>query len=236
MTSHLLYLDGIGKAYADPGSKISPVLSEFCLGIAPGEALGLSGPSGIGKSTIAKIILGVEPPDTGRIFWKGRLIAAAKKRPGRKFYRKVQMVWQDPFVYLNPFLTIRTSIAEPMAAFGMGSARKRQNRADELMQAMGLDPALGRYRPAMLSGGQCQRAAIARALSVSPDLLICDEALCSLDLPLQTDIMEHLTSIRKKSHMALLFISHDRDCTAQMCTRIITLPATDGDRQESASH
>jgi len=115
---------------------------------------------------------------------------------------------------------------EPMAAFDMGSIRDRQNRADELMAAMGLDPALGQHRPDMLSGGQCQRAAMARALSVSPDLLICDEALCGLDLPLQVDIMEHLTSIREEFGMALLFISHDQDTTARMCTRIIRMTAT----------
>ncbi|WDP89234.1 MAG: ABC transporter ATP-binding protein [Desulfobacter sp.] len=223
MNSHLLYLDGISKAYADRGPEAVSLLSNFCLGIKPGEAVGLSGPSGIGKSTIARIILGVEPPDAGQIFWKGRPVANQKKRPGRKFYRRVQMVWQDPFVYLNPFLPVRTSIMEPMTAFGMGSNRYRHNRADKLMQAMGLDPVLGQYRPGMLSGGQCQRAAIARALSVSPDLLICDEALCGLDLPLQVDIMEHLTSIREQSGMALLFISHDPDCTSRMCTRIITL-------------
>ena len=224
MNSYLLYLDSISKTYALQGPKRTPILSNFSLGISPGEALGLSGPSGIGKSTIARIILGVEPPDAGRVFWNGRVVCTSKKRPGRKFYRKIQMVWQDPFVYLNPFLSVRTSIMEPMTAFGMGSIRDRKNRADELMEAMGLDPAYGQYRPAMLSGGQCQRAAIARALSVSPELLICDEALCGLDLPLQVDIMAHLTSIREKFGMALLFIAHDPDSTARISTRIVTMP------------
>ncbi|MBU0970357.1 MAG: dipeptide/oligopeptide/nickel ABC transporter ATP-binding protein [Proteobacteria bacterium] len=221
MKSDLLHMDCVSKTYPGQGAKTA-VLSEFCLGIRPGESLGLSGPSGSGKSTIAKIIMGVESPDSGQLFFEDRLVSNSKKRPGRLFYRKAQMVWQDPFVYLNPFLPVRTSIIEPMAAFGIDSMQDRQNRADELMQAMGLDPALGSCRPGMLSGGQCQRAAIARALSVSPDLLICDEVLCGLDLPLQVDIMEHLTSIREKNNMALLFISHDRDCTARMCTRVIT--------------
>ncbi|WP_084691669.1 ATP-binding cassette domain-containing protein [Desulfobacter vibrioformis] len=169
------------------------------------------------------MILGVEAPDAGQVFWKGRLVCDAKTRPNRKFFSRVQMVWQDPFVYLNPFLSVRTSIVEPMAAFGIGTARERRDRADALMQAMGLDPDLGRYRPGMLSGGQCQRAAIARALSVSPELLICDEVLCGLDLPLQADIMAHLTSIQKDFNMALLFISHDRDSTSRVCSRIIHL-------------
>lgn len=223
MNSDLLYLDGISKAYSDGGPRAIFLLSNVCFGIEPGEALGLCGPSGIGKSTIARIILGVEPPDAGQVLWKGRPMIDPKKRPTRKFYRRVQMVWQDPFVCLNPFLPVRTSIIEPMAAFGIGSIRSRHDRADELMQTMGLDPVLGRYRPGMLSGGQCQRAAIARALSVSPDLLVCDEAFCGLDLPLQADIMQHLTSVREKSGMALLFISHDLDCTARMCSRTITL-------------
>lgn len=223
MSPYLLHMTGICKSYTDRGRAVVSVLSDFSLGIRAGEAVGLSGPSGIGKSTVLRIILGVEMPDAGEVFWKGRLVCDAKMRPGRKFFRRVQMVWQDPFVYLNPFLSVRTSIVEPMAAFGIGTVRERRYRADALMQTMGLDPDLGRFRPGKLSGGQCQRAAIARALSVSPELLICDEALCGLDLPLQADIMTHLTSIQEKSNMALLFISHDRGITSRMCSRIIHL-------------
>ncbi len=223
MSSRLLHMEGISKAYTGRGKEKVTVLSDFNLDIRPGEAVGLSGPSGIGKSTVSRIILGVEPPDKGRVFLREKLVCDPKTRPSRKFYRKVQMVWQDPFVYLNPFLPVRASIIEPMAAFGMGSVKTRRDRAEELMQAMGLDPGLGRCRPGMLSGGQCQRAAIARALAVAPELLICDEALCGLDLPLQADIIAHLTAIRENSDMALLFISHDRGSTARMCSRVITL-------------
>lgn len=223
MSPYLLHMTGISKSYTGQGRVTVPVLSDFSLGIRAGEAVGLSGPSGIGKSTVSRIILGVEAPDEGQVFWQDRLVCDAKKRPGRWFFRRVQMVWQDPFVYLNPFLPVRSSIIEPMAAFGIGTAGERRDRADALMHAMGLDPDLGRCRPGKLSGGQCQRAAIARALSVSPELLICDEALCGLDLPLQADIMAHLTSVREKSNMALLFISHDRGSTSRICARTIDL-------------
>jgi len=223
MQSHLLHMTGICKAYIGRGRENVSVLSDFSLGIRAGEAVGLSGPSGIGKSTVARIILGVETPDAGQVFWKSRLVCDTKTRPDRKFFRRVQMVWQDPFVYLNPFLSVRASIVEPMAAFGIGTKRERRERADALMQTMGLDPDFGGYRPGMLSGGQCQRAAIARALSVSPELLICDEALCGLDLPLQVDIMGHLTSMQEKSNMALLFISHDLGSIARVCSRTIYL-------------
>nr|WP_320189691.1 dipeptide/oligopeptide/nickel ABC transporter ATP-binding protein [uncultured Desulfobacter sp.] len=223
MHENLLHMTGICKAYTGRGRERVSVLSDFYLGIRAGEAVGLSGPSGVGKSTVARIIMGIEVPDAGHVFWGDRLVCDAKTRPGREFFRGVQMVWQDPFVYLNPFLSVRSSIVEPMAAFGIGSKRERRERADALMQVMGLDPNLGRCRPGMLSGGQCQRAAIARALSVSPELLICDEALCGLDLPLQVDIMAHLTSVQEKSNMALLFISHDRDCISRMCSRIVYL-------------
>ncbi len=223
MIPFLLYLEGIGKAYKLQGVKKESVLSNFTLGIRSGEAVGLLGPSGSGKSTIAKIILGVEPPDSGRVFFEGQTIVSRKIRPNRRFYRKVQMVWQDPFVYLNPYLSIRTSIMEPMAAFCMGTAGDRQKQADRLMEAMGLPVDLGRFRPDRLSGGQCQRAAIARALSVSPRLLICDEALVGLDLSLQVDIIQQLKRLQEESGLSLLFISHDRGCTARMCSRIITL-------------
>ena len=223
MQPHLLHMTGICKAYTGRGREIVSVLSGFSLSIRAGEAVGLSGASGMGKSTVAHIILGVEAPDDGEVFWKGRLVCDATTRPDRNFFRWVQMVWQDTSVYLNPFLSVRASIVEPMAAFGIGTKRERRERADGLMQAMGLDPDLGRCRPGMLSGGQCRRAAIARALSVSPELLICDEALCGLDLPLQVDIMAHLTSIREKSNMALLFISHDRGSISRMCSRTVCL-------------
>ncbi len=237
MRSSLLCLDRISKSYPGQGPKRESVLSGFSLDIRPGESLGLFGPSGSGKSTIAKIILGVEPPDSGQVFFQGRMVSNRKIRPDRLFYRNVQMVWQDPFVYMNPFVSIRTSIIEPMAAFGIGTTRERRYRADMLMEAMGIPLSLGRCRPDRLSGGQCQRAAIARALGVSPRLLICDEALAGLDLVLQVDIIEHLIFIQKKFDMALLFISHDRGCTARMCSRIITLtlcPRAQGPPQEDS--
>ncbi len=220
----LLQLRHITKSYGSPGKKGPCILDSISLTLYPGEALGLSGPSGSGKTTIARIVLGIEKPDSGEVLFMGDPIADIRGRVKRSYYSKVQIIWQDPKGFLNPHLSILTSIMEPMAAFGMGSATDRGDKAHRLMEMTGLSSALAWAKPGQLSGGQCQRAAIARALSVSPKLLICDEALVSLDLPQQVKIIQLLGQMQKTLNLTLLFISHDRGAANALCTRIIFLP------------
>ncbi len=158
-----------------PG-KHPPVLDRISLTLVPGEALGLTGPSGSGKTTLARLILGIEKPDSGQVLFQGNPVTDPRGRVSRRYFSRVQIIWQDPERFLNPYLSVLTSIMEPMAAFDMGNAAYRRTRAYELMEMMALSPTLARHRPGRLSGGQCQRVAMARALSVSPALLICDEA------------------------------------------------------------
>jgi ABC-type dipeptide/oligopeptide/nickel transport system ATPase subunit len=133
------------------------------------------------------------------------------------------MVWQDPTIYLNPYQPVLTSIIEPLAAFGLCPADRRQARGLELMEMLGLPASLGRYKPAQLSGGQCQRVALARALAVSPRLLICDEALVNLDLPQQVAIIRLLEKLQNAFGLGILFVSHDRDTVRALCTRTLRL-------------
>lgn len=219
----LLELHQVTKSYGPLKKNSPPVLDRISLTLAPGEALGLTGPSGSGKTTIARIALGIETPDSGRVLFRGKPVTTPRGRVSRRYFSRVQIIWQDPQGFLNPYLSVLTSIMEPMAAFGRGTAADRRQKAYHLMEMMDLSPGLAHHKPWRLSGGQCQRVAIARALSVSPELLICDEALVSLDLPQQVKIIRLLSRMQKELNLALLFISHDKDTVNALCPRYISL-------------
>jgi peptide/nickel transport system ATP-binding protein len=219
----LLELHKVSKSYGSERRKNPPVLDCISLTLEPGEALGLTGPSGSGKTTIARMALGIEQPDSGRVLFKETPVTDPRGHVSRGYYSRVQIIWQDPKGFLNPYLSVLTSIMEPMAAFGMANAADRRSKAYQLMEMMDLSPKLAHRKPGRLSGGQCQRVAIARALSVSPELLICDEALVSLDLPQQVKIMHLLSRMQKKMNLGLLFISHDKDAVNVLCSRVISL-------------
>jgi peptide/nickel transport system ATP-binding protein len=225
MTATLLEMSGVSKSY-DAGHEIRhAALQKASLCLHAGEALGLAGPSGSGKSTLARIVQGLERPDAGRVWFRGRDLTRLTPREQRGHVRSVQMVWQDPTVYLNPYQGVHTAVSEPMIAFGDLPKKQCRRKAAELMEMMGLPRSLARKRPPQLSGGQCQRVAIARALSVSPQLLICDEALVNLDLPQQVSILRLLQRLRQELGLSILFISHDHDTVRALCSRTVSIEA-----------
>jgi peptide/nickel transport system ATP-binding protein len=219
----LLELHQVSKSFGHSKGNSPCVLERISLVLEPGEALGLTGPSGSGKTTIARIVLGIEQPDSGKVLFKGTPVTDPRGQVSRHYFSRVQIIWQDPKGFLNPYLSVLQSIMEPMAAFGMGNAADRRSKAYQLMEMMDLSPKLAHYKPGRLSGGQCQRVAMARALSVSPELLICDEALVSLDLPQQVKIIHLLSRMQKELNLGLLFISHDKDAVNALCSRVISL-------------
>jgi ABC-type dipeptide/oligopeptide/nickel transport system ATPase subunit len=223
MNMPLLELHQVTKFYGPFDKNTPPVLDRISLMLDTGEALGLTGPSGSGKTTIARLILGIDPPDSGKVLFHGNPVTDPRGRVDRRYFSRVQIIWQDPKGFLNPYLSVLTSIMEPMAAFGMGTAADRRSKAYQLMEMMDLSPELAPHKPGHLSGGQCQRIAMARALSVSPELLICDEALVSLDLPQQVKIIHLLRRMQKEMNLGLLFISHDKGTVNALCPRVISL-------------
>jgi peptide/nickel transport system ATP-binding protein len=225
MTYPLLEMRDVSKSYDAGGKGRQTALKNASLSLSDGEALGLTGPSGSGKSTLARIALGLERPDAGRVSFLGNDMTRLSRRKQRTHFRSVQMVWQDPAVYLNPYQDAQTAIAEPMIAFGVLPGNQCRHRAAELMEMVGLPRSASRRRPAQLSGGQCQRVAIARALSVSPRLLICDEVLVSLDLPQQVAILQLLKRLRQELGLSILFISHDMGAVRALCLRTVALEA-----------
>ncbi|EFL84538.1 oligopeptide/dipeptide ABC transporter, ATP-binding protein domain [Desulfovibrio sp. 3_1_syn3] len=189
------------------------------LGLRRGESLGLVGESGCGKSTLGRLACGLLTPSEGRVLLEGRELptaGAASWAAGR-----IQMVFQDPFSSLNPRLSVRASVAEPLAARDMPRAERRR-LADEMLATVGLEGMGGRY-PHEFSGGQRQRIAVARALITRPDVVICDEPVSALDASVQAQVLNLLRDVQERFSPSYLFISHDLAVVGFICPRILVM-------------
>jgi peptide/nickel transport system ATP-binding protein len=193
------------------------------LEVAPGTTLGLVGESGSGKSTVAKAILGLAPVHSGTIRFAGKDITRLDRRSRRSLSRSLQVVFQDPNSSLNPYLTVGRSLAEPLQAHDQHDRATLQRRVGEALERVGL-PQEAAYRyPAQFSGGQRQRIAIARALMLDPELVICDEAVSALDLSVQAQILNLLLELQKSQGLSYLFISHDISVVRFISDRVAVL-------------
>ena len=177
--------------------------------IAPGETLGLVGESGCGKSTVGKTILKLIDPTAGEVWLSGARIDGLSKSEMRPFRRQMQVVFQDPYSSLNPRLTVRDIVAEPLKNFGIAAGAELERQVTELIQKVGLRAeALDRY-PHEFSGGQRQRIGIARALALRPSLIICDEPVSALDVSVQAQVINLLVELQRDFGLSYLFIAHD---------------------------
>ncbi len=189
----------------------------------PGEALGIVGESGCGKSTLARALVGLQRADIGGIVLDGRDLARLEETAWRPHRRDIQMVFQDPVASLDPRMTIAESIEEPLRALCPEmDAAARTARVAELLERVGLGELGGRF-PHELSGGQCQRAGIARALAVRPRVLVCDEPVSALDTQVQAQVLELLAELQREQNLALIFISHDLAVVQKLCRRVLVM-------------
>ncbi|MFF1692254.1 dipeptide ABC transporter ATP-binding protein [Streptomyces sp. NPDC058257] len=189
-----------------------------------GSTLGIVGESGSGKTTLVRVLAGLTPADAGSVAVDGEPVVHHRRGAGQAgLYRKVQMVYQDPFASLNPRSTVRAILDEPLRGHGQGSAQERRRRIAELLELTGLDATLADRYTAELSGGQRQRVAIARALAPRPDVVVLDEPVSALDVTVQRQILNLLASLQRELGLTYVFISHDLGVIAEVSDEIVVL-------------
>jgi peptide/nickel transport system ATP-binding protein len=208
------------KIAASLGSAIETrtvqALDRVSLSIASGEVVGLVGESGCGKSTLGRVISGILPPTSGTARIGGEPVMAR----GRKRTTRVQMVFQDPFASLDPRMRVGQTIAEGPLAHGIVGRNDATSYVGKWLDAVGLDPDFASRFPHQFSGGQRQRIAIARALAMQPDVLVCDEPVASLDVSIQAQIINLFLKLRRELGLTMLFISHDLGVVRHISDRI----------------
>jgi oligopeptide/dipeptide ABC transporter ATP-binding protein len=198
-------------------------VDDAALDVGAGEIVGLVGESGSGKSTLARAVLGLAPIAAGSVRFAGEDVTRWGFKQRRSLYRNMQMVFQDPYSSLNPSRPIGRTLAEPLEAFGERDRDAVRARVREMLARVHLPADASDRYPSEFSGGQRQRIAIARALMLSPQLVICDEAVSALDLSVQAQILDLLRELQADAGLSYLFISHDLDVVRQLCDRVVVL-------------
>ncbi len=228
----VLRTEQLAMKYRHRGKRGDYALQPLDLTIVAGEIVGVIGESGSGKSTLLKLIAGAIVPFSGSIWLSGQELTG--RDPAAMACRKAQMIFQNPEGSFNPRRKMRRSIEEHMKILRPGlTNKKRDEIIDSLLERVGIAPALASRYPGEVSGGQCQRIAIARALAVKPELLLCDEITSALDMTVQAEIMQLLKELQQEEGMAILFVSHDLALAGNFCQRLLVMK--DGCHVESGS-
>ena len=222
----LLALEGVSKTFTTGLFRPTqiPAVRNVSLSIARGETLGIVGESGSGKSTLARLALRLIDPTSGRITFAGQRIDALDERALRPLRRRMQVVFQDPYASLNPHHRVRTIVSEPLRVHGVvRSEQEAEPLVTELLGQVGLGRDALDQLPAAFSGGQRQRIAIARALALSPELLVLDEPTSALDVSIQAQVVGLLEELQRGRGLTYLFISHDLPLVEHLATRIAVM-------------
>lgn len=225
----MLRMENITKQYVVKDSfgrrKNVPALRQASLTLAAGEILGVAGESGSGKTTLARIALRLLPATSGTVYFHGRDISRLSRRELLDFRCRAQIIWQNPDSALDPRMTVEQAISEPLVIHRRGGRAQRGSRVNELLELVELTGALKDRYPRQLSSGQRQRVAVARALALSPELIICDEPVSLLDAALRLQVAELLLELRDRLGLSYLFISHDLPLLRLVSDRIAVMNA-----------
>ena len=218
----ILQVENITKLFYGHDDKKFVAVDDVSFEVRTGECVGLVGESGSGKSTIAKIISRLIDVTEGKVVLCGQDITHLKGRDAIPVYRKIQMVFQNPIDSFNPRKTLGYGISESLRNSGM-SSNEAKIRVKELLELCELPAEFAERYPHEVSGGQCQRAAIARAIAINPSLLICDEATSNLDVTVQAQVINLFKRLNKEQNLSFLFICHDLALVQQFCDSILVL-------------
>jgi oligopeptide/dipeptide ABC transporter ATP-binding protein len=198
-------------------------VDDVTFSIAGGETLGLVGESGCGKSTTGRVILRLTPATSGSVLFRGRELLSVEGEELRKARQGFQMIFQDPYASLDPRMTVKDIVGEPLRAFGVKSAPEREARVVEILDAVGLDASYLKRYPFEFSGGQRQRIGIARTLILRPSLIVADEPVSALDVSVQAQVINLLMEMRERFHLTYLFIAHDLSVVRHISDRVAVM-------------
>jgi oligopeptide/dipeptide ABC transporter ATP-binding protein len=223
MPEFVLRVENLSKSFPIRGKRRQmKAVDGVSFDIAEGETLALVGESGCGKSTTARLVSRLMPATGGRILYDGLDVTEMGRRRLRSRRSLVQMVFQDPFTSLDPRMTCRDIVAEPLRVQGRYNASERK-RVDALLERVGIDPSFGPRRPTTMSGGQRQRLGIARALALQPRLVVLDEPVSALDASIQAQVLNLLEELQREMGIAFLFISHDLAVVRHIADRVMVM-------------
>lgn len=229
MNDNLVSIDNLFKTFPITGGILGRVkarvhaVNGVSLSIIKGETLGLVGESGCGKSTLGLLLLRLIDPDSGKIYYQGQDITALSQRELKPLRREMQVVFQDPYASLNPRMTVEEIIGEPLLVHKYGTKSKRRDRVFELLRLVGLSDKAAYKYPHEFSGGQRQRVGIARALALTPKLIIADEPVSALDVSIRGEIINLMNELQKKFALTYLFISHDLKVVEHASHRVVVM-------------
>ena len=223
----LLEVERLTVRYTRPtglfGHETLEAVRGVSLAIAAGETLGLVGESGCGKSSLARAILRLVEPAAGSVRFDGHDVLAMPARPLRALRRRMQIVFQDPWSSLNPRMRVGSAVREGIEIHRLASGAEAERRVAALLEEVGLDAGAASRYPHEFSGGQRQRIAIARALAVEPDLLVCDEPVSALDVSVQAQVLNLLADLQHRRRLAMLFVSHDLAVVRHLAPRVAVM-------------
>ncbi|SFK70468.1 ABC transporter ATP-binding protein [Falsiroseomonas stagni] len=211
------------KGFPTPRTVTVRAVEDISFTINQGEAFGLVGESGCGKSTAARALLRLIEPDGGSVRWKGEDVLAARGPALKALRRRMQIVFQDPYSSLDPRQSIGSALIEPMAVHGIAEGAEARRRAGALLEEVGLPAAALDRFPHEFSGGQRQRIGIARALTVEPELIVADEPVSALDVSVQAQVLLLMQELRKRRGLSFLFVSHDLSVIRWFCDRVAVM-------------